>query len=99
MGRIPVKTPARTTRDLPIDLDRSQPLHRALYAALRDAMLHGRLLPGARLPSTRDLGRQLDISRGTVVAVYAQLASEGYLAGRMPKRMYADPSSPLSGLI
>ncbi len=24
---------------------------------------------------------------------------EGYLAGRMPKRMYAEPSSPLSGLI
>jgi thiazole synthase len=24
---------------------------------------------------------------------------EAYLAGRMPKRMYADPSSPLSGLI
>ena len=22
-----------------------------------------------------------------------------YLAGRMPKRMYADPSSPLAGLI
>jgi thiazole synthase len=24
---------------------------------------------------------------------------EAYLAGRMPKRMYADPSSPLAGLI
>jgi len=24
---------------------------------------------------------------------------EGYLAGRMPRRMYADPSSPLAGLI
>ncbi len=24
---------------------------------------------------------------------------EGYLAGRMAKRMYADPSSPLGGLI
>ncbi|MGH6956338.1 MAG: thiazole synthase, partial [Caulobacteraceae bacterium] len=24
---------------------------------------------------------------------------EAYLAGRMPKRRYADPSSPLSGLI
>ena len=24
---------------------------------------------------------------------------EGYLAGRMPKKMYADPSSPLAGLI
>tara|TARA_R110002072_G_scaffold199878_1_gene357585 strand:+ start:32 stop:307 length:276 start_codon:yes stop_codon:yes gene_type:complete len=24
---------------------------------------------------------------------------ESYLAGRMPKKMYADPSSPLAGLI
>jgi thiazole synthase len=24
---------------------------------------------------------------------------DAYLAGRMPKRMYADPSSPLAGLI
>ncbi|MEO8114360.1 MAG: thiazole synthase, partial [Phenylobacterium sp.] len=24
---------------------------------------------------------------------------EAYLAGRMPRRMYADPSSPLAGLI
>jgi thiazole synthase len=24
---------------------------------------------------------------------------EGFLAGRMPRRMYAEPSSPLSGLI
>ena len=24
---------------------------------------------------------------------------QAYLAGRMPKRMYADPSSPLGGLI
>ena len=24
---------------------------------------------------------------------------EAYLAGRMPKRLYADPSSPLAGLI
>jgi len=31
---------------------------------------------------------------------YAVIAGrESYLAGRMPKRMYADPSSPLAGLI
>jgi thiazole synthase len=31
---------------------------------------------------------------------YAVIAGrEGYLAGRMPKKRYADPSSPLAGLI
>src|ERR1043165_7376591 len=88
--------------DLPIALDHQAPsLHDALYAALRDAMLSGRLRPGARLPSTRDLARQLEVARGTVVAGYAQLMSEGYLTGRvgagtfvareLPDRWFAAP--------
>jgi GntR family transcriptional regulator/MocR family aminotransferase len=71
-----------TASDLPIQLDRGVPLHEALYVALRDAMLKGRLAPRMRLPATRDLAEQLSIARGTVVACYAQLASEGYLVGR-----------------
>jgi len=31
------------------------PLHQAAYEALRGAILGGRLQPGSRLPSTRDL--------------------------------------------
>lgn len=30
---------------------------------------------------------------------YAVMAGRTYLAGRMARRMYADPSSPLAGLI
>ena len=37
------------------------------------------LRPGARVPSTRDLARQLGVSRRVVVDAYAQLAAEGYL--------------------
>src|SRR3989344_3838764 len=44
-----------------------------LCAALREAVL------GERLPSTRDLARDLDLSRVTVEAAYAQLETEGYL--------------------
>ena len=52
--------------------------HVAIYDALRDAMLVGRLVAGARLPATRDLARQLGVARGTVVAAYDRLTSEGY---------------------
>ncbi|APR77896.1 Transcriptional regulator, GntR family domain / Aspartate aminotransferase [Minicystis rosea] len=71
-------------RELPIELDRRDdvPIHKALYDALRTAMLTGRLRPAARLPSSRDLGDQLGVARGTVVAVYEQLVSEGYLETR-----------------
>src|SRR5260370_5810314 len=58
-----------------------RPLQVAICEALRIAMQEGRLLPGSRLPSTRDFARQLRVARGTVVLAYAQLADEGYLHG------------------
>jgi GntR family transcriptional regulator/MocR family aminotransferase len=54
---------------------------RWLVLAVRDEILEGRLRPGARLPSTRDLARQYDLSRGTVVSAFDQLRAEGYIAG------------------
>jgi GntR family transcriptional regulator / MocR family aminotransferase len=49
---------------------------------LRDAIRSGALKPGVRVPSTRDLARQLGVSRGLVVNAYAQLGAEGYLVVR-----------------
>jgi GntR family transcriptional regulator/MocR family aminotransferase len=46
---------------------------------LRRAIREGVLKAGARVPSTRDLARQLDVSRPVVVDAYSQLAAEGYL--------------------
>ena len=55
-----------------------QDLWRWLYVELRGAILDGRLKPGARMPSTRSLGMQYSLSRGTVVAAFDQLQAEGY---------------------
>ncbi|KYC40161.1 aspartate aminotransferase [Scytonema hofmannii PCC 7110] len=55
------------------------PLHQQLYEELRQAILNGRLLPGGRIPSTRQLAKSLGISRTTVTQTYDQLLSEGYL--------------------
>lgn len=57
------------------------PLQRWLCGELRAAILGGQVLPGGRLPSTRDLARQLGVSRGTVTTAYEQLVAEGYLTG------------------
>jgi GntR family transcriptional regulator/MocR family aminotransferase len=62
-------------------------LMRQLYDALRGAILAGSLPPGFRLPSSRDLARDLKVSRNTVSFVVDQLAMEGYLEltqGRRP---------------
>src|SRR5688500_5783156 len=59
-----------------------QPLHRQLEEQLRSAVRTGRLAALSKLPSTRALAAQLDVSRGIVVGAYGQLIAEGYLASR-----------------
>jgi GntR family transcriptional regulator / MocR family aminotransferase len=69
--------------DLLLGLDRDRGRLRAqLEDQLRDAVRAGRLGPGAALPSSRALARDLGVSRGVVVEAYAQLAAEGYLVAR-----------------
>ena len=53
---------------------------------LRRAIRDGALKPGARVPSTRDLARQLGVSRRVAVDAYGQLAAEGYLSLRQGAR-------------
>lgn len=56
---------------------------RGLQAQVRESVvagvLGGRILPGARLPSTRKLAEYLGISRLTVSLAYQELVSQGYL--------------------
>ena len=55
---------------------------RELGNALRAAVRGGRLAAGTRLPSSRDLARDLRVSRGVVSELYARLTAEGYLTSR-----------------
>lgn len=68
-------------------------LQRWLYDGLRQAILGGRLPADSILPGTRTLARQYGLARGTVLAVYEQLQSEGYLIAR------AGSSTRVSSLI
>src|SRR6266540_3315529 len=65
----------------PISLHPDIPLYQQLYAHLQTAVLSGDLKPGTRLPSTRALAIQLNVSRNTVLNAYQQLIAEGYLDG------------------
>lgn len=67
--------------ELPIELDPASdlPLHRQVYEVLRQEIVSGRLVRGARLPSTRALAEMLGVSRTTLTSTFAQLISEGYL--------------------
>jgi GntR family transcriptional regulator / MocR family aminotransferase len=70
------------------------PLHRQLYEALRRAVLDGNLAAGERLPSSRDLAEDLNLSRNTVVAALNQLGVEGYLVSRVGSGTYINDSVP-----
>ncbi len=68
---------------LQLDRGRGQPLRSQLEAGLRDAIRRGRLQSGERLPSSRELARDLGISRGLVQECYSQLLAEGYLTSQV----------------
>jgi GntR family transcriptional regulator/MocR family aminotransferase len=78
------RTRSSSTADLLVELRRDDPLplHCQVERQIRTAIRAGRLLPGAALPSTRHLARQLELSRGVVVEAYEQLVAEGYLTSQ-----------------
>jgi GntR family transcriptional regulator/MocR family aminotransferase len=53
-----------------------------VYGAIRQLILSGGLKPGKRLPSSRTIAKELDISRTTAIAVFERLASEGLIVSR-----------------
>lgn len=85
---------------IPLLLDRSRPATLALQIVeqLRDAIRQGRIAPGARMPSSRRLAHQLDVSRNTVVRAYEVLTIERYVESRPASGIFATPSLPDSRL-
>jgi GntR family transcriptional regulator / MocR family aminotransferase len=68
---------------LRLDRGSGQPLRSQLEAGLREAIRSGRLNGGERLPSSRELARELGVSRGLVQECYSQLLAEGYLTSQI----------------
>ena len=70
--------------ELLVQLDRArpEPIRVQLEDSLRQAIRSGRLRAGERLPSSRELAKQLSVSRGVVQECYEQLYAEGYVSAR-----------------
>ncbi len=87
-------------RDVYLDIElRRGSLRRNLRCALREAIQDGRLSAGTRLPSSRRLASDLQVSRGVVADTYDQLAAEGYLAvapRQAPVVVAVAPPTPLA---
>lgn len=58
------------------------PLYQRIAESIRREILEGRLKPGDRLPSVRDLTRRWNCTPGTVQRAYQELARQGLLVSR-----------------
>lgn len=65
-----------------VDRKAPRPLYRQVYDGYRSAILDGTLRAGQKVPSTRLLAEELDISRIPILSAYAQLIAEGYFESR-----------------
>jgi GntR family transcriptional regulator/MocR family aminotransferase len=77
-----------------LDAKSGMPLYRQLYECLRKAILTGQLTPGTRLQSSREIAKELGVSRNTVVNAFEQLLAEGYLEGQVGSGTYVSRALP-----
>ncbi|MEO8706543.1 MAG: PLP-dependent aminotransferase family protein [Kofleriaceae bacterium] len=70
------------------------PLHEQIFRAARDRILAGELAPGVRLPSSRQLARDLGVARTTVLQALDGLAAEGFLVTRRASWTSVAPELP-----
>jgi GntR family transcriptional regulator len=83
--------------ELQIDPASRLPIYRQLGSQIREAAARGKLRPGERLPSVRELSRTLVVNPNTVARVYTELEREGVLITRAGMGVFvAQPGSELS---
>lgn len=79
-----------------LELDRSAaiPLAEQVSRAIRAAIRDGRLKPGARLPSWRDLAVQLGVARGTIREAYERLTDDQLITASGPAGTHVSDHLP-----
>ncbi len=92
MSRHPASIQFLDPDGLPVAPNR--PLNLRVEELIRRAILAGSLTAGARLPSSRLLARDLDVSRHTVEHAFDQLVAEGFLVRRRGSGTYVAGDVP-----
>lgn len=77
-----------------LDPAAGRPIWEQLVAAIDRLVRRGRLLPGDRLPSVRDLAAELDLAPNTVAKAYRALERSGTLVGRGRHGTFVADRSP-----
>jgi len=80
-------------RSLTVDLDSAVPVYEQIRAQVAALVSLGSLDPGDRLPSARDLARDLGIAVGTVQRAYRELEAAGAVTSRPRTGTVVAPSA------
>lgn len=70
------------------------PLYRQLFESIRLAIANEELSLHQQLPPSRELAKQLSLSRNTVNTAYAQLCAEGYIVSRQGSGYFVNTKLP-----
>lgn len=80
--------------EVSLDHDSERPIFLQIYLGLRTAIVSNALAPGLKLPSSRQLAAQLNVSRTSTISAYNQLLAEGYVVGRAGSGTYVSEDVP-----
>lgn len=78
-------------------IEAGSPISHQIYSQIKTMILSGTLSPGERLPSSRELARELKLSRNTVLCAYDWLIAEGYAATSTTAGTYISDQEFFSG--
>jgi DNA-binding GntR family transcriptional regulator len=70
-----------------------------LFRCLRNAIIDSVLAPKTRLPASRDLAKEIKVSRNTVLSAYEQLQAQGYVEARTGQGTWVAEKLPESFLV
>src|SRR5213076_2970615 len=79
---------------LTLDRRAAKPLYQQIYDAYRAKILRKELRAGELVPSTRELARDLRVSRLPVLNAYSQLLAEGYFESKVGAGTFVSTSLP-----
>ncbi|HKD99915.1 MAG TPA: PLP-dependent aminotransferase family protein [Planctomycetota bacterium] len=68
---------------MPATLDPRAPIYASIARSIETDVLAGRLRPGDRLPTHRDLARRVGVTVGTVSRAYAEARTAGWISGEV----------------
>jgi GntR family transcriptional regulator len=77
-----------------IETASGRPISRQIADQIRSHSVSGALLPGDRLPSVRQLARELGVNQNTILHVYERLTTEGLLERRQGDGTYVAERLP-----